>query len=165
MHDTVNRPSVISISWGFAEQECLSIPGTPPFIWSQSAVDTVNQALLAAASMGVTVTAASGDDGSSDQFNDGRAHVDFPSSSPFVLACGGTKLVGSGSAIASEVVWNEEQNGEGATGGGISDLNPRPSYQADPPVPPSVNPDKHVGRGVPDVAGNADPVTGFPDPG
>ena len=161
VHDTDNRPSVISVSWGFAEREPLHAPGTSPFIWSQSAVDAVNQALMAAASMGVTVTVASGDDGSSDQFNDGSAHVDFPSSSPYVLSCGGTKLIGSGGKIASEVVWNELKNGEGATGGGISDLNPRPSYQSDPPVPPSANHDKHVGRGVPDVAGNADPVTGF----
>jgi len=161
IHDTVNRPSVISVSWGFAEQEPLQVPGSPPFIWSQSAVDAVNHSLLAAASMGVTVTVAAGDDGSADQFNDGSAHVDFPSSSPYVLSCGGTKLAGSGGTIASEVVWNEEQNGEGATGGGISDLNPRPSYQNNPPVPPSANRDKHVGRGIPDVAGNADPVTGF----
>jgi len=161
VHDTDNRPSVISVSWGFAEQEPLSTPGSPPFLWSQSAVDAVNQALLAAASMGVTVTVASGDDGSSDQFNDGQAHVDFPSSSPYVLSCGGTKLVGSGRTITSEVVWNEEKNGEGATGGGISDLNPLPSYQTNPPVSPSVNKGHHVGRGIPDVAGNADPETGF----
>jgi kumamolisin len=161
VHDTDNQPSVISVSWGFAEHERLHNPGTPPFIWSQSAVDAVNHALLAAASMGVTVTVAAGDDGSSDQFNDGSAHTDFPSSSPFVLSCGGTKLVGSGTTISSEVVWNELANGEGATGGGISDLNPRPSYQSDPPVPPSVNSGHHVGRGLPDVAGNADPVTGY----
>jgi kumamolisin len=78
-----------------------------------------------------------------------------------VLACGGTDLVASGSKITSETVWNELANNEGATGGGISDVFALPSYQSSAGVPPSANPGGHVGRGVPDVAGNADPSTGY----
>jgi kumamolisin len=58
------------------------------------------------------------------------------------------------------VVWNETANGEGATGGGVSDIFPLPSYQAKAGVPPQKE-THFVGRGVPDVAGDADPVTGY----
>ena len=161
IHDTTNNPSVISISWGFAEQEPIGSGRQSTTIWTQAAVDAVNQALAAAATLGVTVICAAGDDGSADQFNDGLDHVDFPASSPYLLACGGTKLVGSGGTITSEVVWNEKANNEGATGGGISQLNPLPAYQTNLPLPSSNNPGNFAGRGLPDIAGNADPVTGF----
>jgi kumamolisin len=84
--------------------------------------------------------------------------VDFPASSPHVLGCGGTALRGSGSTISSETVWNDGPGG-GATGGGVSDFFPLPSWQAAAGVPkPSV---PTGGRGVPDVAGDADPATGY----
>lgn len=154
VHDAVNKPSVLSISWGFAEGE--PIQG---FEWTQQAVQAVNETLQAAAAMGVTVCVASGDDGSNEQISDGHAHVDFPAASPYVLGCGGTKLTSNGnSTIKSEVVWNEGPGSGG--GGGISDMNPMPSWQKGI-VPPSVNPDHHVGRGVPDVCGDADPATGY----
>ncbi len=153
INDKVNKPSVISISWGFAEGE--PVQG---FEWTQQTVDAVNETLQSAASMGVTVCAASGDDGSNEQINDGHAHTDFPAASPYVLGCGGTRLAGSGSTISSEVVWNDGPGSGG--GGGISDMNPLPTWQAGI-VPPSVNPGGHVGRGVPDVSGNADPNTGY----
>jgi kumamolisin len=153
MSDTVNRPSVISISWGFAEGE--PIQG---FEWTQQTVGAVNETLQAAAAMGVTVLAAAGDDGSNDQVNDGHAHTDYPASSPYSLGCGGTKLIASGTKIASEVVWNEGKGSGG--GGGVSDMNPLPAWQAGI-VPPSVNPGHAVGRGVPDVCGDADPATGY----
>jgi kumamolisin len=111
--------------------------------------------------MGVTVCVAAGDDGSTDGVDDGLNHVDFPASSPNVLACGGTELVASGNAITSETVWNELASNEGATGGGISDVFPLPSWQSAANVPPSANPSHNVGRGVPDVAGDADPTTGY----
>jgi kumamolisin len=72
----------------------------------------------------------------------------------------GTTLQSSGDQITSEVVWNEGASG-GATGGGVSDFIPLPSWQGKANVPRSVNPGNHVGRGVPDVAGNADPSTGY----
>ncbi len=95
-----------------------------------------------------------------DGAGDGKLHVDFPASSPYVLACGGTTLQGSGSAIASEVVWNETASNEGATGGGVSNVFALPSYQTSAGVP--AQPETgFVGRGVPDVAGDADPTTGY----
>jgi kumamolisin len=153
IHDDVNKPSVISVSWGFAEGE--PIQG---FEWTRQAVKAVNEALQAAAAMGVTVCVASGDDGSNEQIGDGHAHVDFPAASPFVLGCGGTRLMANGSAIKSEVVWNDGPGSGG--GGGISDMNPLPTWQKGI-VPPSVNPEHNIGRGVPDVSGDADPQTGY----
>jgi subtilase family serine protease len=120
----------------------------------------MNSALQDAATLGVTVTVAAGDDGSTDGAGDGKLHVDFPASSPYALACGGTKLVGSGGKISSEVVWNEVANNEGATGGGVSIEFSLPSYQGSAGVPAQPE-TKYVGRGVPDVAGNADPSTGY----
>ncbi len=145
VHDTTNKPSVISISWGSAEAN-----------WTQQSITALDDACQSAAALGVTVTVASGDDGSTD----GHAgnNVDFPASSPHVLACGGTKLLGSSGTITSEVVWNELPN-EGATGGGVSNVFPLPSWQSSSNVPkPSGN---SGGRGVPDVAGDADPSTGY----
>jgi kumamolisin len=113
--------------------------------------------------LGVTVCVAAGDNGSADiapgQAPDGRAHADFPASSPHALACGGTRLEGSGTAITSEVVWNDGSGG--ATGGGVSDVFDIPSWQSAANVPVSVNPGGRVGRGLPDVAGDADPATGY----
>ncbi len=150
IHDNVRKPSVISISWGGPEAS-----------WSTQALQAFDQAFQAAALMGVTVCAASGDDGSSDGVNDGLAHVDFPASSPNVLACGGTRLIASGQTITSETVWNDGATG-GATGGGISDFfTPPPAWQSKVNLPPSANPGAQPGRGVPDVAGDADPVTGY----
>ena len=152
IHDSTNKPSVISISWGYAEGE--PVQG---FEWTPQAVQAVNQTLQAAAAMGVSVCVASGDNGSSDGINDGLAHVDFPAASPYALGCGGTKLTAADNKIRSEVVWN--QNGSGG-GGGISAMNALPSWQTGI-VPPSVNPGHQAGRGVPDVCGDADPSTGY----
>jgi kumamolisin len=149
VHDTVRKPSVVSISWGQSEDD-----------WTAQARTAMNAALQDAATLGVTVTIASGDNGSTDGGADGKLHVDFPASSPFALACGGTKLAGTGSKISSEVVWNETAAGEGATGGGVSNAFALPTYQAKAGVP--ANPEtKFVGRGVPDVSGDADPVSGY----
>ncbi|HXJ94855.1 MAG TPA: S53 family peptidase [Terriglobia bacterium] len=151
VNDNIHKPSVISISWGFAEGND---------IWTPQAIQAVDEAFQSAAAIGITVCVASGDDGSRDEITDGRAHVDYPASSEYVLACGGTTLQSSGNTVTSEVVWNEGSSG-GATGGGVSDDIALPSWQANANVPPSVNPGAHVGRGVPDVAGNADPNTGY----
>jgi kumamolisin len=147
LHDTVNKPSVISISWGNPESK-----------WTQQSMQQLDQAFQAAAALGVTICVASGDNGSGDGETDGLSHVDFPASSSFALACGGTKLAASGNTITKEAVWNSPR---GATGGGVSDTFPLPGYQASAPVPPSANPGGHIGRGVPDVAGDADPATGY----
>ncbi|HWY57054.1 MAG TPA: S53 family peptidase [Terriglobales bacterium] len=150
VHDSTNNPSVVSISWGGPESS-----------WTQQAMTSMDEAFQSAAAMGVTVTVASGDNGSTDGVTDGSNHVDFPASSPNVLACGGTTLVASGNTITSETVWNEQANNEGATGGGISDVFPLPAWQNGVGVPPSANQNQNVGRGVPDVSGDADPTTGY----
>jgi kumamolisin len=148
VHDTERQPSVISISWGMAEQ------GWPP-----QALRAYDEAFKEAAALGVSVCCAAGDDGSSDGVGDGRAHVDFPAASPWVLACGGTRLESTDAGITSEVVWHEPTGG--ATGGGVSEFFEPPLYQQGANVPPSANPEHKAGRGVPDVAGDADPVTGY----
>jgi kumamolisin len=150
VHDHVNNPSVISISWGGSESS-----------WTGMAKRAMNSVLLDAALLGVTVCVAAGDNGATDGADFVRLNVDFPASSPFALACGGTSLFATGSSITSETVWNDNQFSS-ATGGGVSDFFALPSYQADANVPPSANPPyNHVGRGVPDVAGDADPNTGY----
>jgi kumamolisin len=103
---------------------------------------------------------AAGDNGSTDGVTDGSPHVDFPASSPNALACGGTSLqINSGTGqISTETVWNDGSGG-GATGGGVSDQFPLPAWQDSAGVPAS--PSGGTGRGVPDVAGNADPETGY----
>lgn len=146
-HDSTNNPSVISISWGSAEVN-----------WTAQAMQAMDQAFQTATALGITVTVAAGDNGSSDGATDGKAHVDFPASSTYALGCGGTKLQSANNAITSETVWNESANS--ATGGGVSDTFPLPSWQESVNVPASVN-DGHKGRGVPDVSGNADPSTGY----
>jgi len=147
VHDSTNQPSVISISWGSAESQ-----------WTSQALTNFDEAFQAAAAMGVTVCCASGDNGSSDGVNDGNNHVDFPASSSFVLGCGGTTLQASNGQIVNEVVWNDQPTG-GATGGGVSDVFPLPSWQNGFNVPAPTS--QGGGRGVPDVAGDADPNTGY----
>jgi len=146
--DQVHRPSVLSISWG-----------APEGFWTDQGMTAMDQAFQTAAAFGVTVFCSSGDDGSNDRVGDGLAHADFPASSPNAVACGGTHLESIGSAITSEVVWNDNI---GASGGGISDFFALPAYQAAAGTPPSVNGNGHIGRGVPDIAGDAAPETGYP---
>ncbi|MGA2736382.1 MAG: pentapeptide repeat-containing protein [Bryobacteraceae bacterium] len=147
--DTAHRPSVLLIGWGSAE-------GQP--VWPEAAMQAVDDQLRQAALAGITIVVAAGDDGPKNNTADGRAHADFPASSQWVLAVGGTKLVASGNAPVSETVWNDGPNG-GATGGGVSDYFPRPDWQLQVPVPARAN--GEFGRGFPDVAANASPQTGY----
>jgi len=141
IHDELNRPSVISISWGGPESS-----------WTTQSMENLDAVAQEAALLGITITVAAGDNGSSDGVDDGQNHVDFPASSPNVLACGGTSLIANNNAISSETVWNDGPQG-GATGGGYSAQFARPAWQAAAVT--------QTNRGVPDVAGNADPDTGY----
>lgn len=146
VHDSTNKPSIISISWGGAEST-----------WTAQQMTAMDEAFQSAAAVGISVFAAAGDDGANDNVNDGKAHVDFPSSSPFVTACGGTKLILSNGA-RQESVWNDG-NGS-ATGGGISDFFPLPQYQKQLAMPANLA-TNFLGRGLPDMAAAGDPDTGY----
>lgn len=148
IHDTTNHNSVISISWGGPESS-----------WTQQAMTAMDNACQSAAALGVTITVACGDNGSTDGVSDGANHVDFPASSPHVLACGGTEIFTSGTALTSEVVWDDLAQGGGATGGGVSTFFALPAWQQNANVPAATN--GGTGRGVPDVAGDAAPSTGY----
>jgi kumamolisin len=167
IHDTANNPSVISISWGGPESS-----------WAQTAMNSMDTTCQSAAALGVSITVASGDSGSSD--GGSGNNVDFPASSPHVLGCGGTALNVNNGQRATEVVWNDQASGGGATGGGVSAVFSLPTWQANAGVP-AVHEKKHKktkhppkkgaavppaaasggGRGVPDVAGDASPDTGY----
>jgi subtilase family serine protease len=130
---------VCSISWGSDEAN-----------WGGAAAKQMEQAATAAAQKGMIVFAASGDNDSSDGGSN-PANVDLPASCPHVVGCGGTSKTTS-----AETVWNNDPgnpSGEG-TGGGYSTIfQPMPGWQVGAPNGP--------GRMVPDVAGNADPNTGY----
>jgi kumamolisin len=144
--DDANRPQVLSISWGSAEK-----------FWPKGPRDAVQAALGDAVRLKVSVTVASGDLLATGGLSDGAAHVFFPSSSPYVLACGGTTMTPDGNGIASEEVWKENVVG---TGGGISDVFPVPDFQANASLPSGVT-SGAKGRGVPDVAAAASGVPGY----
>jgi kumamolisin len=149
IHDEKNAPSVISISWG-----------SPESAWTQQAQTAFDQALQAAAMLGVTVCVASGDNGSTDGANDGHEHVDFPASSSYALACGGTAIAASGGTITSEVVWNDA--GGGASGGGESAIFDLPAWQSGLQLTLASGVARPLEkRGVPDVAGDAAPGSGY----
>lgn len=135
----VDKMDAISISWGGPEDS-----------WTSASLNSFNALFQSAAAAGITVTCAAGDNGSSD--GESGAHVDFPASSPYVLACGGTAVPAL--SPSGEVVWNDGTQG-GATGGGVSAVFVVPAYQKSVGVPNGKN------RGVPDVAGDADPNTGW----
>lgn len=147
-------PCAISISWGQSEDA-----------WTAQARTALDQALADAAALGITVTAAAGDRGSTDGASDGKNHADFPASSPHALACGGTRLEADPAtgSIASETVWNDGP--DSATGGGYSDVFPVPAWQNALPAHASHRkpkpPHTPAGRGVPDVSAVADPQTGY----
>jgi kumamolisin len=142
-------PVAVSISWGQSEDS-----------WTAQSRTALDAAIADGVALGTTVCVASGDNGSGDGVTDGQPHVDFPASSPHALACGGTSLQANPSSetITSETTWNDGSGG-GAGGGGVSDVFGQPAWQADAGVPDA--PSGAAGRGVPDVAGNADPATGY----
>lgn len=139
----------ISISWGGPEDS-----------WSKAGIDAMEAALLQAKVAKIPVFVAAGDNLSTD--GDSTNSVDYPASSPNVIACGGTRLsITSSDLIASEVVWNNGENG-GGTGGGLSALFAEPQAKG---LTYRETGEKEsmplIVRGVPDVCGNADPVSGY----
>jgi uncharacterized protein YjbI with pentapeptide repeats len=148
VEDRVHRISVLSIGWGSPESASF---------WEGRDVKEIDRVLAESAKRGITVIAASGEHGARDADTEQRLSVDFPASSPWVLAVGGTRLI-SGSAAFSEVAWNDGEHA-GASGGGVSEIFDRPSWQSHIRVPHSVS--ARSGRGVPDVAINASAMSGY----
>lgn len=145
--DDVNRPRVLSISWGSAEK-----------FWAESDLNAVQSAFADARKKGITIVAAAGDSLATAGLLDGKAHVLFPASSPLVLACGGTQFsLDARGAIATEAAWHVGRSG---TGGGISDVFEIPDYQQNAALPVSTN-DGKVGRGVPDISAAAAENPGY----
>lgn len=137
------------------------VPPTNPPI-PTSFLDALSLAFQDAAGQGLTVCIAAGDAGADSKVGDGMPHVQYPGSDPWVLSCGGT-TVGRSSAGATsfvQYVWDEPATvstpGTGATGGGVSAYFTRPEWQFG--LPGLQGP---TGRGVPDVAGNASPNSGY----
>jgi kumamolisin len=146
VHDVQRKPSVISISWG-----------SPEAGFSVQAINAYHEIFAAAALLGITICAASGDHGTADQDSqhwDGAINVDHPACDDLILGCGGTQI-----ESGVDVVWNDgtpfsHDGGGWATGGGISQMFALPSYQAAAKVPVSIV-NAHAGRGVPDIAMSA----------
>jgi kumamolisin len=134
---------VCSISWGDAEG-----------VWGRPAVEDMQAAALAATTAGMIVFAASGDNDADD--DTATPAVDCPACCPNIIGCGGTRLLDDGTLRGPESVWNDDPgqaSGEGTGGGYSTFFTPMPLWQAGAPHGP--------GRMVPDLAANADPVTGY----
>lgn len=135
-----NNSFLDAITQAVDECDYVSISwGGPESSWDQPTAQKFSAVFAAARQKGVTVFAAAGDRGSTDGTTKDTA--DYPASDPSVVGCGGTELtLDAAGHRATEVVWNDDPT-KSATGGGVSTLFP--------------------GRHVPDVAGNADPETGY----
>ncbi|HTD37015.1 MAG TPA: S53 family peptidase [Candidatus Limnocylindrales bacterium] len=141
IHDRCLTPSVISTCYGDAEAEDRRL------IFGEPGLTELNRTFAEAALLGITVTAASGDLGGTNQrAPGGPLRVRFPAAMPFVLACGGTMFDANGGA---EVVWKDSAGMR--TGGGASEFFEKPAWQASANVPLRPGCDFR-GRGFPDVA-------------
>jgi kumamolisin len=147
--DKTHDPSVISISWGEAEQD-----------WSPQALIQIDKLFQLAAHRGITICCSSGDGGISEASSHPFT-VAFPASSPHVLACGGTRLDIQRDGARKETVWNQWRQFKLASGGGVSNVFPLPPYQNGANVPRRHSGDRRPGRGIPDVAANASSDTGY----
>jgi len=148
---------VVSTSWGECEPQA-EAAGT-----MQAYTILFEQA----ATQGQTIMAAAGDSGSEGCYTTTKEtaseQVDYPASSPWVTAAGGTALHRTG----KETAWNycqtdesitcaNQHGGEGAGGGGVSRYEPRSTYQPNIAYwPTTSHPCGHYCREVPDISANA----------
>jgi kumamolisin len=148
VHGSTARPNVIVITWGEPEE-----------LWPTEARNALDAVLQDAIRLGITVVASAGDELATDRMSDGKVHVDYPASSPYVLGCGGTRIAldATQRKIVNEVVWNDGRRG---TGGGISEFYFVPAFQSGVQLPNSLNDGKRR-RGVPDVAATAADANGY----
>ncbi len=154
-------PSVISISWYITDGDDEATYTNRGV--TKAEISAVSAAFKDAAALGITVLVACGDTGADSKVGDGHAHVQYPGSDPWITSCGGTTVGNVSGSSFTEIVWNDTFFGgsTGATGGGISDFFAVPDYQNGAGVPASVNPGARHGRGVPDIAANASPNSGY----
>ncbi len=147
---------IVTNSYGYATE--LLPPGyVKPF----------EDTLIQAAAEGIGVYFSSGDTGD-ETARFGFATTEWPTSSPWVTAVGGTSLgVGQANTRVLETGWGTSDYSCNTTtlactrtgwlygaGGGVSRIFPEPSYQSSAGLTLS-------GRGVPDVAALGDPQTGL----
>jgi hypothetical protein len=154
-----HAPSVLSASW---INTISDDAGTIGLLSASSSLAAVlNGYLQSAALRGITVFMAIGDWGSANQGFDGKCHVSYPNSNPWLTSCGGT-IIGTGTPPAKFDEWTWSDGGLAsqfaediyvATGGGVSDLFPIPAYQTAAGVLPISKNDGNIRRGLPDVAG------------
>ena len=158
---TDNPCSVLSSSWYIAAGD--DAAGLAHQGATVAFVNAVSSALQDAAIQHITVCIASGDRGTDSGVGDKRAHVQYPGSDPWVLCVGGTTIGDVDGGSFDEYVWNDpDVTNWGTTGGGVSDFfGSVPDYQSTAGVPASINDSNHHGRGVPDVAGNANNNSGY----
>jgi kumamolisin len=154
INDTVRNPSVISCSWGTPEIDYTN--------YGASGIQTINAfdaLFLTASKKGINICCATGDNAASDGVNDGRPHVDFPASSPNVVACGGTTLICPdniySSVTTNETVWSFNVLNNDGAGGGVSNVFGKPLYQN------GIVSNEFPNRCIPDLVANSDPTTGF----
>ena len=132
-----NTAQVMTTSWGEPESDA-----------SSSTLTSDDNIFKQAAAQGISVFAAAGDNGSSDGTSNSDT-ADYPSSDPYVVACGGTTLtLNSNNTIASETAWSD-------TGGAVSAVFSEPSWQVGNGVP------QNGYRNTSDIAMDADPNTGY----
>jgi hypothetical protein len=167
--ETENGPSVVTVSWVFTLGDDSSYIGdltNDPLTSSSSIVDWMTRQFQALALVGVNVFIAQGDWGADNWFQlppapDGKSHVMYPATDPWVTSCGGTAL-----GTSEEWAWGDAYpttssafgtvaSNRGATGGGVSDTFPAPPYQTAAGVTGAEDstPTFRSGRGVPDIAG------------
>ena len=145
-NDTVNNPSVLSISWGTTDTN---------WFGSNSQFDTALQASIV---KGITTFVAAGDFGVRAISGAATYTVQYPATSPYVVAAGGTVVtINNDYTIASETAWGTA-GGLYAGGGGVSGLYSVPTWQTgltSKTYPTPSSPVALTGRGIPDVSAMA----------
>jgi kumamolisin len=148
-NDTVNNPSVLSISWGTVDSYFGIGQGS-----YLAAFDAAFQSCIV---RGITVVIASGDYGVRAISSAQTYTLNHPSTSPYVVSAGGTVIsINNDHSINSEQPWGTS-GGSYAAGGGVSTIYPVPSWQTGltSKLYPSGTVSALSGRGTPDVSAMA----------
>jgi hypothetical protein len=146
---TDNKVRVVTHSFGCAEGDC----------WNSSNMKSMHNVFEAMIAQGYTIMVDAGDQGATSiiaggQDCESKLAVNYPASDPDVVAVGGTRLSLSTTddSFVSEEAWQGDtsagscKSNRGGTGGGVSTVWDRPTYQAD------LTSSK---RSMPDIALNA----------